>query len=123
MAVIAITQRSTLPGLVTKTTLTTGPDTLAYVAGNGMYMELENTTGSPITVTLLGAGASATYPVPGTGSSASSTTINAAAGKAFVVAAGTTQGILLDQLSAYLVGAVTLTSSAAGAFCSVVTGS
>jgi hypothetical protein len=119
MAVIAITQKNTLPGLVTKTTLTTGPDTLAYVAGSGMIMELENTTASSITVTLLGASASASYVVAGTGG----TTINAAAGKAYVIAAGTTQSIPLDLLSVYLQGAVTLTSSAAGAFCSVVTGS
>jgi hypothetical protein len=47
-------------------------------------------------------------------------TINAAAGKAIVVAAGTTQRINLDAVAAYLQGAVTLTSTTAGVFASVI---
>ena len=117
MATIAITARAAAPFLLTKTTLTAGPDTLAYVQGNGQYMELENTTGSSITVTLLGSTASSTYVVPNTGG----TTINAAAGKAITVAAATTQGIFLDNLAAYLQGAVTLTGGT-GLFCSVMAG-
>lgn len=121
MAVIAITLRQTAPYLLTKTTLTLGPDTLAYVQGANQEMELENSSGSSVTVTLLGSTASATLPVTGAGNlGTGGTTINAAAGKAIVVAAGTTQRIPLDSLAAYLQGSVTLTSSTAGVFCAVV---
>ena len=115
MAVIAITPRQQVPYTLTKTTLTVGPDTLAYVFGANQELELENTSGGSITVTLLGASASATYVVPNTGG----TTINAAAGKAVVVAAGATVSVPLDPLTAYLQGAVTLTSGTAGVFAAV----
>jgi hypothetical protein len=107
---VAITARGAGPFAVTNTTLTTGPDTLAYVAGNGMILELENTTVGSITTTLLGSTSSATYSVPGAGA----TTINAAAGLAVVVAAGAKYWVELDKIQAYLQGAVTLTSTASG---------
>lgn len=114
---VAITTRSTSPYALTKTTLTVGPDTLVYTPGTNQVLELENSTVAAITVTLLGAGASATFPVPGSGG----TTINAAAGKAVIVPAAVasvpgTMRVNLDSLSAYLVGAVTMTSGTAGVY-------
>lgn len=119
MAVIAITQRNPLvPYVLTKTTLTTGPDTLAFVQGANQVVGLENSSGSSVTVTILGASASSTYPVANAGGA----TINAAAGLAVVVAAGTTKRVALDGIAnVYLQGAVTFTSSTAGVFCSVET--
>lgn len=107
MAVIALTSRTSGVFTVNKSTLTAS-DTLAYSAGTGQLMEINNPTGGPLTATLVGAAASATYPVNGT----AGTTINAAAGKAIIVGAGATVGILLDNLPAYLVGAVTVTGGA-----------
>ncbi len=104
MAVIALTSRTSGVFTIAKTTLSAS-DTLAYAAGTGQLMELTNSTGGALTATLVGAGASATYAVAGT----AGTTINASAGKAIQVAAGATVGILLDNLPAYLVGAVTVT--------------
>jgi hypothetical protein len=122
MATIVITPRNTsAPYVLTKTTLTLGPDTLAYVQGTSQEMELENSSGSSVTVTLLGSTSSAALAVVGAGSlPTGGLTINAAAGKAIVVAAGTTQRINLDAVAAYLQGAVTLTSTTAGVFASVI---
>lgn len=104
MAVIALTSRTSGVFTVNKTTLSAS-DTLAYAPGTGQLLELFNSTGGALTATIKGAGASATYPVPGT----AGTTIDATAGKAVTVAAGATQAILLDNLPAYLIGAVTVT--------------
>lgn len=122
MATIVITPRSLSgPYVLTKTTLTTGPDTLAYVQGTNQEMELENSSGSAVTVTLLGSTSSAALPVTGQGNlGLGGQTVNAAAGKAITVAAGTTERIPLDSIAGYLQGSVTLTSSAAGVFCAVV---
>lgn len=106
MAVLAITPRTSTPTTLTVNTLSAS-DTLAYVANAGQLIEFRNTTASIVNVTIGGAGASATYPVAGTGG----TTINAAAGKIIAVPGviGAVVAINLDTMPAYMVGAITVT--------------
>lgn len=106
MAVITTTSRTVAPFTLSKTTLSAS-DSLAYVAGNGQYLELANGTAGSLTATIAGATALASYVIPGTGGAVH----NAAGGKAIVVAAGATVGLFLDTLSTYLVGAVTITGA------------
>ncbi len=109
MAITAITatSRSATPFAITKTTLgAVDTYTLAYVAGNGQMLELTNATGGSLDVVIVGATAPATTVVPGSGGTTIST-----ASKTVSVAGGVSKIILLDSLSAYLIGAVTLTAT------------
>lgn len=105
MAVIAITPNSIGATTLTRTTMTAS-DTLAYVPGAGMQLYLANNTAGPLTVTLTGSTAPASYVVPGTGG----TTIAPSAGKAIgPIATNTTVELSLDDFQLYLQGVVTLT--------------
>lgn len=100
----AITQVTVtgVSGPVTATRTVLGAsDTLTYSAGQTLV--LYNTTASPVVVTATGAGATTISPAGYGG------TISVAAGKAITVPASSTVVVDLDTISAYLVGAVTLT--------------
>lgn len=104
----AITQ-TTVTGVnapvdLTRTTLGAS-DTITYASGTGQKLFLYNTTASPIVATLIGAGATTVSP-SGLGG-----TVSVAAGKAITVPASGSTVVNLDVVSAYLVGAVTLTGS------------
>lgn len=107
MAVIAANNRATLNGgAVTKTT-TTASDTLVYNANTGQILELFNSTGGSLTLVLKGNQATS-FNVPGYG------TVDVSAGKSFVVAAGATVAINLDNFVKYLAGTSVLATGAAG---------
>lgn len=105
MAVIAITTRTVAPVNPTVSTLTAS-DTLAYTANLNQVIEFRNTTASPVTVNIKGAGASATFPISGTGG----TTVDLTGGKAVTVPGiiGAVTVVTLDTLPSYLIGAVTV---------------
>jgi hypothetical protein len=102
----AITQTNALdqgvPVNITRTVLSAS-DTLTYFAGSKQQLFLFNTTASPVTVTLVGSGATTISPAGYGG------TISVAAGKAIVVPASGSTLVDLDDISAYLVGNVTVT--------------
>ncbi len=106
MAVIAITANTLGATTLTRSTLTAS-DTLAYVKGQNMQMNLSNNTGGSLTATLVGAAAAAVYVVPGTGGALLSPAPSA--GKAIVVPANSTVEVNLDDLDLYLQGAITVT--------------
>jgi hypothetical protein len=98
------------PFALTKTTLgAVDTYTINYVQGNGQILEITNGTGGSLNVVLVGATAPATTVVTGP-PGAGGTTISTAS-KTVAVAAGATQVILLDNLRAYLIGAVTMTAT------------
>jgi hypothetical protein len=84
-------------------TTMTASDTLTYVPGSGQVLFLYNTTASPIVVTITGSGATTMAPAGFGG------TISLSAGKAITVPASGSVFLALDDISAYLVGTVTLT--------------
>lgn len=99
MAVIAITQRNAVKDFLVSTTTLTASDTLVWTKGAGMSINLTNPTGSPVTVTFLGNGAT-TVPGPiGLGG-----TINVSGGFAVIVAATSTKHLVLDNIALYLTG-------------------
>jgi hypothetical protein len=83
-------------------------NTLTYSPSAKQVLFVENASGASVTLNLDGADAPVTIKVPGTGA-----TFNSATGASISVAAGTTVVIPLSNFRAYLVGAVTLTSSSA----------
>lgn len=107
MAVITSTNFASETGPVTiaRTTLSAS-DTLVYVPGSGQVLFLYNPTAGALTATVQGSGATAISP-PGYGG-----TISVAAGKAIVVPANTTVAVQLDDISAYLVGNITVNGAA-----------
>lgn len=105
MAVITQTlgvSTSAAPINPTRTTLTAS-DTLTYVVGAGQYLSLDNTTASPVVVTLTGSAPSASIPVPRLGN------VSATGGKAVTVPASGETVIRLDSIGAYLDGSGTVT--------------
>lgn len=78
-------------------------DTLTYVPGAGQTLELANTTGSIVTVTLTGSAPDTTVPVSGYGS------VSAAGGKAVAVPANGWTVVPLDAIAHYLAGTGTVT--------------
>lgn len=106
MAAITITKRSANPHSVTVTALGAS-DTLAYVPRKNMELLLENTTASPVTATIDGDDASATFPVPGTGGM----TVDLSVGKAVQVPGviGATVRVPLDSMTNFLQGDVVVT--------------
>lgn len=105
MAALTITTRSANPQNATVNTLSAS-DTLAYVAGKNMELELRNTTASPVVVTVRGSTATSVT-VGGTGGA----TFDVSSGKAITVPGviGATARVPLDSLSAYLKGSITVT--------------
>jgi|ERR1044071_948183 hypothetical protein len=78
-------------------------DTLTYAQGAGQVLELFNTTGSPVVVTLTGSAPDTSVPVSGYGS------VSAAGGKAVTVPANAWTVVPLDAISHYLAGTGTVT--------------
>lgn len=107
MAVITNTQVSGQQGAVTmaQTTMSVS-DTLTYVGGTHQKLMLENTTGSPLTATIIGSLATTVSP-SGLGG-----TVSVAAGYPVTVAAGATKIVDLDTIAAYLSGAISVTGAA-----------
>ena len=98
MAVIAISQRVVGPFAVASTTLT-GTDTLAYTAGASMALTLTNTTGSSISIKLLGNAASTVNGPIGYGG-----TLTLTDGYTVAVPANSSQHLVLDNVSLFLAG-------------------
>jgi hypothetical protein len=97
---------------ITETTLTGTGDTFTYGTGDRLIMR--NPTGSAITPTIDGDGAT-TVSVPGIGN------VNVANGYTVpAIAAGAMVTIALDAISAYLVGTIEITNGA-GLVCSILT--
>jgi len=80
-------------------------DTLAYVAGKNMELELRNTTAAPVVVTVRGSTAT-TVPVTGTGGA----TFDVSGGKEITVPGviGATVRVPLDSLASYMKGNITV---------------
>ena len=109
MATIAATSLSqSVPFTVTTTALGAGSNTLTYTAGIFQTLELTNTTGASINVTLTGS-ASTTVTPPGYGG-----TVSVSGGKVIAVPANSVVAVRLDAISAFLQGTVTVTQSATG---------
>lgn len=82
----------------------TASDTFTYVPGANQELILYNITGSPVVVTLDGAGGT-TVTVPGAGAS----TFSVASGLPVTVPANDWQVVRLDTISAYLQGVIAMT--------------
>lgn len=83
-------------------------DTFTYQPGTNQMIELDNTTGSPLTAVIVGTAASAAYPIPNT-----HTTTNLSAGLSVTIAAGVKRIINADKISAFLAGTGVVTISGA----------
>lgn len=105
MAVITQTNATdgSFAATLTRTVLTAGPDTLTYTGGSKQVLVLFNTTAAAVTATIVGSAATSITP-PGYGG-----TISVAGGKAIVVGASATVLVELDDISAYLVGNISIT--------------
>lgn len=105
MAVIAETDsRSALGAMAVTLTVLGASDTLPYDATKRQALLLQNTGGSPLTVTIDGADGT-TVPVDGVGN------VTVSAGLAVAVPAGEVRLIILPTIRHYLQGVVTLTGA------------
>lgn len=86
--------------------LATSGDTLTYTANTGQELWLFNTHTSDIVVTIDGS-TGTTVVLPNAGG----TTASIAAGLALTVTAGTFQTVVLDKISAYLSGTVSIVAA------------
>ena len=104
MAAIAQTTFKSVktPVTLTVTTLTSA-DTITYSSGAGQILVLYNKTASPVDVTIDGAGSTTIAP------SGYGGTISVASGKVITVAANGATAVNLDNISAFLGGAVAVT--------------
>jgi hypothetical protein len=106
MAIITQDTVAGVNGPVTLTTTTLGAsDTLTYTSGSSQYLELDNTTGGNLTVTITGSTAGNIYP-DGYGDP-----VDLSAGYAITVNAGVKKIVKLDRIAAWLSGIVTLTGA------------
>ncbi len=80
-------------------------DTITIAAAKKQLLVLRNPTGGSLTLKIDGDGASASYAVPGAG------TIDLTGGYDIAVGAGLSRALLLNAISAYTVGTVTLTGA------------
>ena len=101
MAAITATTVGQGPAAPTVTTLTAA-DTLTYNAAKRQLLVLENTTASPVVVTIDGS-TGTTIAVGGYGS------VDVSAGKAITVGANGYQYVLLSTISAFMSGTVAVT--------------
>lgn len=99
----AITATAVADAIVnpTRTTLTAS-DTLTYNPQKRQLLLLQNTTASPVNVTIDGNGGT-TISVPGLG------TVDVSAGRVITVPANGQQAVMLSAISAYLQGSVAVT--------------
>ena len=106
MAVIASnTVSKAVPTTLTKTTLGAS-DTLVYASGTRQVLNLHNTTGGSLTVTIDGSGGTTISP------SGLGAPVDVSAGFGITCAAGAHKVVPLDTIAAYLSGTVTLTGAA-----------
>jgi hypothetical protein len=104
MAAISVTSKNVAgPFNATLTTLTSS-DTMTYTPNVGQELFLWNPTGSPVVVTVDGAGGT-TVPVPDAGAA----TFSVASGLAITVPANGVSITKLDTVKAYLKGAIAVT--------------
>lgn len=104
MAALTQTNATGDIGAVTLSRLALGAsDTLTYTPGAKQMLVLYNTTATAVTATVTGSGATTIAPVGYGG------TISVAGGKAITVGANATVLVDLDDISAYLVGNITIT--------------
>lgn len=103
MAVIAATStKQNGPFTPTVTTLTAA-DTLVYLPSRHQLLELRNTTGTPVVVTIDGDGGTTISPAGYGG------TISVASGKPITVPANGIQSVVLSTISAFTQGTVAVT--------------
>lgn len=93
------------PVTATRNALTTSQDTLTVTKG---ILELYNTTGSSVTVTIDGSTATTISP------SGYGGTVDISAGKAITVGANATVYVDLSTISAFLSGTIAISASATG---------
>jgi len=108
MAVVSNVSRGSYAGAFfpTAVTLATSGDSLVWSQGSKQELALFNTDVSPIVVTIDGASGT-TIPVSGAGD----TTVSVASGYAVSVPAGGFAFVMLDNISAFLQGAVAITAA------------
>ena len=87
--------------LMTRTSLSAS-DSIPYNSGTHQKLKLDNNTGSPIVVTIVGASATTISPVGFGG------TINVSGGYQITVPSNSTHIVDLDTISAYLSGNITI---------------
>lgn len=104
MATLTNTSKAVLGPFNPAVTVLGASDVITYTSGQNAELILVNITGTPVVVTLDGAGAS-TVLVPGAGA----TTANLASGLAITVPANLMTVVRLDTVSAYCQGVVALT--------------
>lgn len=102
-AIAATTMQGSGARVITSTTLN-GTDSFVYRPGTRAILKLNNPTGGPLSPTIDGDGGT-NVQVPGLGA------VSVASGYAVgSIAAGATVAIPLDTISAYLQGAISITS-------------
>lgn len=77
-------------------------DNIPYASGTHQKLKLDNNTGSPIVVTIVGSSATTISPI-GLGG-----TVNVSGGYGITVPANSTHIVDLDTISAYLSGVITI---------------
>lgn len=103
MATLAQTSLSQ-SGAFTVTKLALGAsDTFTYTANTNQLLVLENTTGSPVVVTIDGSGATTISPTGYGG------TVDVSGGYAISVPANSFKAVRLDTISAFLSGTIAVT--------------
>lgn len=110
MAAITSIDASQVGAFTAAITTLSADDTITINSRRKQLLVLRNTTGGSLTVTIDGAGASATFAAPGAG------TIDLTGGYAITLAAGVSKAVMLGTISGYcqgtvhLLGASTLTA-------------
>lgn len=94
---------SPVPVTLTQTTLTAS-DTLTYNEASSQTLFLQNSTGSPVTVTVDGAGAPTAFAPGGIGK-----TLDLSAGLPIVVPANGAVAVQLRNIKRYLAGVIAVT--------------
>lgn len=107
MATLTATQRGAKVTAARSTA--SASDSFTYVPNTNQVLELHNNTAGALTAVVKGTAPSATFSIPGAGS----TTIDLSAGLSVPVAANTSVFVSLDSHAAYLAGtgAVTVTGA------------
>lgn len=104
MAAIASIETNVAGAFAAAISTLSASDTITFKPGRKQLLVLRNTTAGLLTVTIDGADGT-TVTVPGIGS------VSVAAGLAVPVAAGVSVAIVLQSISSYLQGVVTLTGA------------
>lgn len=105
MAAIASIDASALGHFAAALTTLSASDTITIRAGKKQLLVLRNPTGGTLTLKIDGDGASAAYPVPGAAA------IDLTGGYDIAVGTLVSRAVMLNTISAYTVGTVTLTGA------------